>query len=176
MWHNLNLNSIPTGKQLYKIPFCTSSASFHWEAVVPTQRLFLPLRWFCRVDPGGCLVGTPLFLPAPPGCEAPPNLTKKQWGLLEGKKNYNRSRKTRNECILLNLRHVKGIFKITDFLHWLPTSFFDSFVLQDVLHIADPVFVRFCTLRHWCPHGKQLIQCKLVTAGTHDNNSPTLCK
>lgn len=37
------------------------------------------------------------------------------------------------------------------------TFFLASFVLQDLLHIDDPVFIRLCTLCHQHLHGIQLI-------------------
>lgn len=42
-----------------------------------------------------------------------------------------------------------------------------SFVLQDLLNITEPVFIRLCTQLHCPHHGVQLIQCKLVTGKKH---------
>lgn len=53
---------------------------------MPSQPLYQPLRSRFVADLRGWFEGSSLLLPAPPGCEAPPNLVRKgsevkmKWG------------------------------------------------------------------------------------------------
>lgn len=78
-----NKDGATSSVEHFKSDFSTSSASSRWEAAVPSQKLYRPLRQLYAADPGGCFEETPLFPLALPGCEVPPTLTRKNKSLLE---------------------------------------------------------------------------------------------